>query len=398
MSDAALSTLVKILSMPHAKTEPEKKRSATVLRSSYLSKMLYPTTDIAVGSYSDPQETSTKAPLLVGDIIRENLDIKDLLSLRLVNKAVKSWVEGDDFDFSTLAFNTLHLSRRLHNRFDEHLSLIALQNIASFCTHFYIHLDDMLNPVLPLVHRGVSLFDENKSSLWMQLFHILGSLETLSISAPGQPDWHKFGTGEAILESIRAALEAVLPAGLRDITLSPINATGLLHFRWRGAAFKQSTWMAEAFWGHITNLSIGLLNPLPHYSQSNQKDFIKALHDHLGSFSRSLKEFRFSWIGPTGPNPLLLDLRYGGHNFSSPAIKWSTLTMVHLKNVFAHCEDVGVLWSTRCPNLELLKLEEIQMMENVETVVWEEDDEGDDGLEHAVSEQDTPLPCQFPLG
>ncbi|OJD36974.1 uncharacterized protein BKCO1_8000197 [Diplodia corticola] len=390
MSEDTACTLGSVIKMPITDQQPENEQPLTVLHKSYLSKLLHSSTDPVAGP-SDPNEPCTKTPMFVGDKIRESLDVEDLLNLRLVNKAVKSWVEGQDFDFSAKAFTTLHLNRRLYNRLDEQLSLKALQNIARFCSHFVIDLEDMLNPVSPLVYAGVPVFDTENKSIWMQLFTILGSICTLKISAPGQPDWHRFGSGEALLESIRVALEVTLPAGLRDITLSPINATGLLHFRWRGAAFKETTWMAEAFWSRLRTLHIDLHNPLPYYSKSNQKDFTKALHDYLGSFSHSLEILRFSWIGTVGPNPLLLDLRYGGHNFSSPAIKWSTLTTLHLQNILAHSEDPDVLMSARCPNLHTLKLEDIQMLEKFETIHLEEDNKSDDNLEHVISRDGSPV-------
>ncbi|KAB2569858.1 hypothetical protein BFW01_g5332 [Lasiodiplodia theobromae] len=396
MSSKPNLTLANVLAMPVAQAEREQEKPATVLAKNRCS-MLFTTTDPAVGSSSGQHEPSTKLPMCIGDVIRSNLDVEDLLNVRLVNKDMKAWIEGDDFEFTAKAFNTLHMNRRLWNSVEEQLAISALQNVACFCNHFYIHLDNMLDPMLPMVHEGVSVFDPKKKSIWMQVFAALGSILTLSISAPGQPDWHKFGSGESILESIRVALENNLPAGLHDVTLSPINATGLLHFRWRGAAFKETTWLAEAFWRSLTTLTLDLYNPLPDYNRCNQKDFIKTLHDYLDSFSRSLKVIRFSWIGPAGPNPLLLDIRYGGHNFSSPAIVWTALVEAHLKNVFAHDGDLVALRKDRCPRLENFKLTDEETVNNHETVVWEEDKESDGGLEHVNSNEISPLPFPFSL-
>ncbi|GME36176.1 hypothetical protein GTA08_BOTSDO10650 [Neofusicoccum parvum] len=311
-----------------------------------------------------------------GAIIRSYLDTADLLSVRLACKPLKNWIEQDITQTQSKIFETLHVNRHFTTNYDKTLSLGALQTIAPFCKHLVIHLGSMID------HSPTQLYRPDiaigvKQSAWMYIFALLGGLVTLTISAPGEPDWHTFGSGEAQLESIRVAVETMQPLGLRTITLSPINAMGLVHFRWRGAAFQETTWMAGAFWGVLTNLTLDLLNPLPHYHKSNRKDFIKTLHDFLGSFSQSLQVFRFSWVGPAGPNPLLLDLRYGGHNFSPPGIKWRVLEDVVLKNVLAHDGDLVSLRRTRCNNLRHFKLEEEEVLvEKAEMVVWE--DESDD--------------------
>ncbi|EKG17829.1 hypothetical protein MPH_04961 [Macrophomina phaseolina MS6] len=219
----------------------------------------------------------------------------------------------------------------------------------------------------------------------MSIFDVLCGLSSLAISAPGKPDWHAFGTGEALLESIRVALETKLPRGLHTITLSPINATGLLHFRWRGAAFQETIWTAQSFWSRIAILHLDLLNPLPYYQNSNKKDFIKTLHDYLGSFNRSLKGLRFSWIGEAGPNPLLLDLRYGGHNFSAPMIVWCALSDVFLRNVMAHDGDLVALRQTRVPHLLHYELEDEEVVEHG-VLVW-----NNEGVEETIPRGDSLL-------
>lgn len=306
----------------------------------------------------------------IGKLIQANLDAEDLRSLRFVSKWFKEWV----YQSHALIFSTLYVNQRFTSPHQEQLALFSLLSLAPFCRHLVISFGRrMLHNVPLMLHNGQQVFD-TKQSVWMSIFEILRGLATLTISAPGEPDWHAFGIGEALLESIRVALETKLPRGLHNITLSPVNATGLLHFRWRGAAFQETIWTARSFWTRLTHLNIDLHNPLPYYERSNKKDFVKTLHDYLGSFSRSLKVLHFSWLGEAGPNPLLLDLRYGGHNFSSPKIKWAVLEDVVLRNVLAHDGDLVALRRTRIPRLQHFELEDEKMTEN-EVMVWEEDEE-----------------------
>lgn len=395
----APATLVHVVTtMAPSKHESESEHKRTVPpNTSMLHTLRINTTDVGIAAIYGPHG-SVSIPRRPGDIIRSYLDSEDFLNVRLVSKALKNWIEEDISQCQDKLFSTLHINRRFSTLKDQLLSLRALKAVSPFCKHFVIHLGDINGTLIPQLYNSYPVVGAMQS-LWMSVFEFLVGLLTLTISAPGEPDWHTFGSGEAQLESIRVALETKLPFGIQNITLSPTNAMGLVHFRWRGAAFKSTSWMSEAFWSRLTHLNLDLLNPLPHYHKSNRKDFIKTLHDFIGSFNRSLRVLRFSWIGVAGPNPLLLDIRYGGGNFSAPAIVWTALEEVYLKNLLAHDGDLVALRRSRCRSLRRFELEEEQIVEGTEMVVWEGESEVEDDNE--VGEELVELwensPLMFPL-
>lgn len=76
-------------------------------------------------------EELAKVILCINDVVRNSLDVEDLLTVRLVNNYMKAWTEGDDLECTVKSFTPLHMNRRSWN-FDEWLSINALRNIAYF--------------------------------------------------------------------------------------------------------------------------------------------------------------------------------------------------------------------------------------------------------------------------
>lgn len=198
---------------------------------------------------------------------------------------------------------------------------------------------------------------------WRGLFGQLPNLAVLTISCPGQPPWPGYQAVEKSLVAIRQALESTPLPSMSSLRLDPIHAIGILHLRWAGAtAFEGADWMAGTFWSRIRTLDIGLMNPAGLLAKDHQRMFIKVLHDYLGSFSGSIEELRFRWLGASlGPNPLFLEQvmstkRRSGNgvsSFSAPLLRWgSALKTITLQGCDCDVVQVRTLFDERAPGLK----------------------------------------------
>lgn len=175
-----------------------------------------------------------------------------------------------------------------------------------------------------------------QSSDWSTIFRVLKSINTISISSPGDSGWPGFKQIEATLVSIRMAIEQSLLTSFHTLRLEPIHAFGILHCRWAGGtAFGEASWMAGAIWTRVNTIEVQVLNPFSYISSSQRRIFIKVLHSWLRSFRERLRVLKFHWVGQKGPNPLLLDKAYRKKDFSAPPIEWDVLEEVWLGNVEA---------------------------------------------------------------
>ncbi|KAK7633898.1 hypothetical protein IWX49DRAFT_596310 [Phyllosticta citricarpa] len=268
-----------------------------------------------------------------GNMILDHLSKADLLALRATSTTVKTWVEADPSRYHGKVFRELTYHGNVKNEERQQKSLDTLSTIAPYCKYLRIFL---YNTTLTFGTPHRSLVGV-RNSFWMQVFVLLAfSLTDLAISAPGLNDWDWLARGaiEKQIGSIRAAMEARLLRGLAVLSLDPINAGAMLYLRWRGASIDSATAQAEAFWSSLVFLKIKMFNPLGHLTATNSVDFIKTLHDFLGSFRRSLRALDFEWLGLQGPNPLFLDMWADSEGlFAAFPFQWSALTYARLRNV-----------------------------------------------------------------
>ncbi|KAK7533151.1 uncharacterized protein J3D65DRAFT_634531 [Phyllosticta citribraziliensis] len=293
-----------------------------------------------------------------GNMILDQLSKADLLALRATSTTVKACVEADQSRYHSRVFEELVYHGNVKNEEKQQKSLEALSTIAPYCKHLGIYLYDTAST---FDTPGLSLIGA-ADSFWMQIFAMLSfTLTSLAISAPGMNtwDWLAYGAIERQIGAIRVAMESSLPRGLTVLSLDPINAGALLYLRWRGASILSSSAQAELFWSNLVHLKVKLFNPLGHLTPTNSVDFLKTLHDFLGSFRRSLRALSFEWLGPQGPSPLFLDMStdfeglYAAHPF-----QWSALTFAHLENVDGTREaDFDVLRLCRAMRLRDLNVD-----------------------------------------
>ncbi|KAK8153598.1 hypothetical protein IWX90DRAFT_514282 [Phyllosticta citrichinensis] len=293
-----------------------------------------------------------------GNMILDQLSQADLLALRATSTTVKAWVEADSSRYHTKVFERLHYHGNVKDEEKQQKSLEALATIAPYCKHLRLCLYDMGST---FDTPGLSLIGA-ADSFWVHMFSMVSfTITGLAISAPGINtwDWLAYGAIERQIGSIRVAMESSLPRGLTVLSLDPINAGALLYLRWRGASILSSSAHAELFWSNLVHLKVKLFNPLGHLTPTNSVDFLKTLHDFLGSFRRSLRALSFEWLGPQGPSPLFLDMSTDFEGlFAARPFQWSALTFAHLENVDGTREaDFDVLRLCRAMRLRNLDVD-----------------------------------------
>lgn len=318
-----------------------------------------------------------------GDLILSLLTIDDLLALRQTCHAAARWVDRVlPRLFSTLRWNATFSIER------PELSICVLKTIGIHSQNLVIRVKSVADTApqregsssSSLLSRENSGLQRSSSSIriwksqarglpasdgpqvsscsrpeyWLQVFQHLPYLTSLSIVCVGASTWGGFLAVERSLVAIRQALESSCLPQLVALRLVPIHAIGILHFRWAGgSAYGNADWFAGTIWRRIKILEMGVLNPAGQLARDQQKVFVKVLHDYLASFSDSVEELSFEWIGATGPNPLFLEetvwrgRRSGRTAFSAPTIKWRTLRIIYLRACSCEVRQVVMLFEEK---------------------------------------------------
>lgn len=199
---------------------------------------------------------------------------------------------------------------------------------------------------------------------WLAIFGEVRQLASVTISCLRQPIWAGFQLVEMFLVSIREALESTFLPVLATLRLLPIHAMGLLHFRWAGGtAYRSADWMGGLRWKRLKLLQIQMINTVGMLPKDLQRIATKVLHDYLGSFSDSIEDLEFQWIGPVGPNPLFLEetaaraKKTNVSSFSAPALTWKAVRTVRLRHCDWAVAQVRILFQERAPSLRELYME-----------------------------------------
>ncbi|KAK8183362.1 hypothetical protein IWZ00DRAFT_547162 [Phyllosticta capitalensis] len=305
--------------------------------------------------FADDDEQSSYDLSLPPMRLLDFLDKPDLLALRATSRTVKTWVEADPLRYHTRVFKNLNYHGRVDSMDYNRRALEALARVAPYCHQLKISL---YYEALAFNPPYLSL-DGKENSFWIQAFGMISTtIHTVVISAPGINAWEylAFDSFEKQVKSIRFAMEKKFTRGLHALHLDPVNAGALLNLRWRGATIGSASSDAEPFWSNLMWLKIKLFNPLPHLRHTNRVDFLKLLHDFLGSFRRSLRGLDFEWLGPEGPSPLMLDLVTDPEGlYRAEPFQWNGLMYARLTNTDAvEVTELEVVQETRARHLRKL--------------------------------------------
>jgi hypothetical protein len=182
--------------------------------------------------------------------------------------------------------------------------------------------------------------------VWIAFLSKCEKLQSITISANGEPGWPGKTQVEDDLVDLRVALEGVQLPHVRCVRLTPIHAMGIVHMRWSGfGAFDAVSANSCHIWSNLHTLDLQLENPfLPKHklSEWQQVMFKKILYDYLLSFAATLKCLRFIWRGEDGPSPMTLDLEPGLEGCRQ-AIVWSALEGVYLGNILLPYRTIRLL-------------------------------------------------------
>ena len=301
-----------------------------------------------------PDTTAARPAVL----ILSALSVPDVANLRLASRAV---CEVVDRVFPRL-LGTLTLECRLP---DAAIPPVPPEGIGLRCRNLNIRILSAAAPTsTDSSSRSCDLYESarppNVGPLeWLEVFKHFPNVTCLTIGCIGAPAWPGYSPVERCLVDIRQALESSTFLHLKKFSISPIHAMGILHLRWAGgAAYGSAGENAGTFWGTLRHLDIGLANPAGEMAKDHQNMFIKVLHDYLGSFSDSVEQLGFRWIGSAGPNPLFLEEAARGRKssitaFSAPPLAWRSLRGVDLQNADLQTGQVRAMFGERATSLKI---------------------------------------------
>ncbi len=170
--------------------------------------------------------------------------------------------------------------------------------------------------------------------LWTQLLSQFHQLRSLALRINGDPAWPGRTTVEDMLVTLRVALEAADLQELRDFSLMPVHAMGIIHIRWHGIrAFSQAQASGAHVWMRIETLDLRIHSPFAagKLTDAQQIMFKKILYEYLRSFAPSLRCLRLVWLGREGPSPLAVNLEPGLEG--RPVIRWPRLQELFVGNI-----------------------------------------------------------------
>lgn len=190
---------------------------------------------------------------------------------------------------------------------------------------------------------------------WQHILSLFPNIFALTIACNGEPGWPGCTDIEMCLINIRICIERANFTYLRAVTLNPIHAAGIMHFRWAGlGAYGEANGVGPPSpgqpipvgvpWQRLERLELCLKNPFMEGKLSSQQKetFEKVLTDYLRSFKQTLRVLKLGWDdGFGGPNPLLFGT--DATNEHSETQEWVRLEEVWLKNTLVNRNAVSAV-------------------------------------------------------
>ncbi|KAK5169072.1 60S ribosomal protein L19B [Saxophila tyrrhenica] len=170
--------------------------------------------------------------------------------------------------------------------------------------------------------------------LWARLLSHFRQLRSLTLRINGDPAWPGRTAVEDTLVSLRVAIESANLEHLREFSLMPVHAMGIIHLRWHGiGAFSQAQASGAYAWMRIETLDLRVKDPSAtgKLTDAQQLMFKKILYEYLRSFAPSLRCLRLVWLGGEGPSPLALHHEPGLQG--RHALRWPQLRELFVGNI-----------------------------------------------------------------
>lgn len=198
-----------------------------------------------------------------------------------------------------------------------------------------------------VVQRRPTELNKKLLHLWYILLERFLNITAFTIACNGDPGWPGCTDIEMCLINLRICIERLNFKYLRTISLKPIHAMGIMHFRWAGLgaygeapstvrhpAFRRQFEPGGLVWQRLDCLQLQIRNPYVEgrLVKTQIEVFDKVLADYLRSFKKTLKVLKLEWVdGGNGPDVLPSVARDSACGDGTQA--WTNLEEVWLANM-----------------------------------------------------------------
>lgn len=214
------------------------------------------------------------------------LPFSSLLTLRLVSKTTKSWIDK--------GLRSLDLSFPFKSKEYEANSNLPSRQASRLCAKLIVNVAASKIPLRTMYNI-----------FWAaQTLPKYASLEHLHINAPSSDSFWP-------LLEFRMFIQAVDRPHLRRFSINGLSIEGLKALRWGPmTSYLDADW-TSVMWRQLTNLDISFAPSMGVADLTSEEgtEALQILHDWIGSFRENdFQKVRFEWMGDQkGPNPFLLD-------------------------------------------------------------------------------------------